>query len=78
MATPIPNDQYITPAEILKLHPILKSRYGWSEKGIGWLLSMNIIQGQRIQNNCKIYYPSVIKLIQFMNSHFSSMEIPTN
>jgi hypothetical protein len=78
MATPIPNDHYITPAEILKLHPILKSRYGWSEKGIGWLLSMNIIQGQRIQNNCKIYYPSVIKLIQFMNDHFNSMAIPTN
>ena len=78
MATPIPNDQYITPADILKLHPILKNRYGWSEKGIGWLLSMNIIQGQRIQNNCRIYYPSVINLIKFMNDHFNSMQIPTN
>jgi hypothetical protein len=78
MATPTPNEQFKTPTEILKLHPILKNRYGWSENGIGWLLSMNIIQGQRIQNTCRIYYPSVINLIRFMNDYFKNMEIPTN
>jgi hypothetical protein len=77
MATPVPNSNFISPTEILNLHPMLKNRYNWTEKGIGWLLSMNLLEGQRINKCCKIYYPSVVIFIKSMNLH-KNWQIPLN
>jgi hypothetical protein len=66
-----------TPKEILELHPMLSTKYGWTESVLGVLFKAHILWGNydSSRRTCMIDDTSVVKLINFLNQSMDDLHL---